>query len=332
MSSVFEKNKESEDTDCTFFDANGDGRQDLYVTSGGFEFSSSSTALLDRLYLNTGKGQLQKSQQLLPVSTRFESTSTVAAYDYDNDGDIDLFVGARIIPFSYGLPANGYLLNNDGKGNFQDVTKTIAPQLLKLGLITDAKWIDANNDKQPDLLIVGEWMSIKMFINEHGKLVDRSPDYGFDKTEGWYHTLDTGDFNKDGFVDFVVGNHGLNSRFKASETEPVSMYINDFDQNGSVEQILTRYDGGVSLPLVLKPDLVAQIPALKKKYLHFRDYKGKTMSDIFTKDQLKNTFVLNAYTFETAVWINNKNGTFSKHEAACASTVFSGLCTTGRRF
>ena len=309
---LFEKNKESEDTDCTFFDANGDGRQDLYVTSGGFEFSSNSTALLDRLYLNRGNGQLQKSEQPLPVSTRFESTSTVAANDYDKDGDNDLFVGTRHIPFLYGLPANGYLLNNDGKGNFQDVTKAIAPQLSKLGLITDAKWIDANNDTKPDLLIVGEWMSVKIFINENGKLVDRSIEYGFDKTDGWYHTLDTGDFNKDGFVDFVVGNHGLNSRFKASETEPVSMYINDFDQNGSVEQILTRYDRGVSLPLVLRADLVAQIPALKKKYLHFRDYKGKTISDIFTKDQLKNAFVLNAYTFETAVWMNNKNGTFSK--------------------
>ena len=131
---IFEKNKESEDTDCTFFDANGDGRQDLYVTSGGSEFSSSSTALLDRLYLNTGNGQVQKSEQLLPVSTRFESTSTVVARDYDNDGDIDLFVGARLIPFLYGLPANGYLLNNDGKGNFHDVTKNDRSTAIKTGI------------------------------------------------------------------------------------------------------------------------------------------------------------------------------------------------------
>jgi enediyne biosynthesis protein E4 len=113
-------------------------------------------------------------------------------------------------------------------------------------------------------------------------------------------------------VDFVVGNHGLNSRFKASPTEPVSMYINDFDKNGSVEHIVTRYDRGASLPLVLKPDLVAQIPSLKKKYLHFKDYKEKTISDIFGAEHLKNAFVLNAYAFETAIWINNKDGTFSK--------------------
>lgn len=309
---LFEMDKESEDTDCIFFDANGDDRQDLYVTSGGFEFSSSSIALLDRLYLNTGNGKLKKSGQLLPVSTRFESTSTVAHSDYDKDGDLDLFVGARLIPFLYGAPANGYLLNNDGKGNLTDVTKKIAPELLKLGLITDAKWIDANNDTNPDLLIVGEWMSLKMFINESGKFVDRSTEYGLRKTNGWYHAVETGDFNKDGFEDFVVGNHGLNSRFKASEIEPVSMYLNDFDHNGSIEQIITRYDRGVSYPLVLKQDLLMQIPSLKKKYLHFRDYKNKTIADVFTEDQLKNSKVLNAYSFETTLWLNNKNGTFSK--------------------
>jgi hypothetical protein len=192
------------------------------------------------------------------------------------------------------------------------VTKTVAPKLLKLGLITDSKWVDVNNDGREDLLVVGEWMSVKMFINENGKLVDRTSEYGLDKTNGWYHAIEIGDFNKDGFQDFVVGNHGLNSRFRASEAEPVSMYINDFDQNGYIEQIITRYNDGVSYPMVLKQDLVAQIPSLRKKYLHFRDYTGKTMTDIFTQDQLQNSAKLNAYTFETAVLINNKNGTFSK--------------------
>jgi hypothetical protein len=319
---VFEVNKESEDTDCIFFDANGDGRQDLYVTSGGFEFSSNSVALLDRLYLNTGKGKLEKSEQLLPISTRFESTSAVAASDYDKDGDLDLFVGGRLIPFLYGAPANGYLLSNDGKGNFTDVTKQAAPQLLKLGLITDSKWVDVNNDGYDDLLVVGEWMSMKMFINENGKLVDRTAEYGLDKSNGWYHAVEIGDFNNDGFQDFVVGNHGLNSRFRASEVEPVSMYVNDFDQNGYSEQIITRYDNGVSYPIVMKQDLVAQIPSLRKKYLHFRDYTGKTITDIFTEDQLRNSAVLNAYTFETAAWINNKDGTFSKRKLPVQAQFF----------
>lgn len=309
---IFEMDKSSEDTDCVFFDANGDGKLDLYVTSGGNEFSTSSVALLDRLYLNKGNGKLEKSQQLLPVSDKFESTSTVAARDYDQDGDLDLFVGVRLIPFLYGVPGNGYLLNNDGKGNFQDVTKNVAPQLLQSGLITDAKWVDVNNDAKTDLLVTGEWMPIKLFMNENDTLVERTKEYGLEKTNGWYNCIETGDFNNDGLEDFVVGNHGLNSRFKASDKEPISLYVNDFDQNGTVEQIITRFDHGASYPLVLRQDMVAQIPSLKKKYLHFREYKGKTITDIFTADQLKGAIVLNALTFETAVWINQGNGAFKK--------------------
>jgi hypothetical protein len=309
---LFAVDKESEDTDCTFFDSNGDGKPDLYVTSGGVEFSTSSPALLDRLYVNEGNGKLNKSSQLLPVTTSFESTSTVIAEDYDKDGDQDLFVGVRVIPSLYGVPGNGYILNNDGKGNFQNVTNKVAPQLLKLGMITDAKWADVNNDTFLDLVIVGEWMPIKIFINEGGKLTDRSAAFGLDKTNGWYNAVAVNDFNNDGFVDFVVANHGLNSRFKASEDEPVSLYLNDFDQNGSVEHVITRYDGGVSYPLVLRQDLVMQIPSLKKKYLHYRDYMGKTMSDIFGEEQLKSAFVLNTFTLETMVWINDGKGTFSR--------------------
>ena len=309
---IFEADKISEDTDCHFFDADGDGKEDLYVTSGGSEFSSSSSALLDRLYFNRGNGKLEKSQQPLPVATSFESTSTVAAHDYDNDGDIDLFVGARLIPFLYGVPGNGYLLSNDGKGNFQNVTSTIAPQLLELGMITDAKWMDVNNDSKTDLVVTGEWMPIKLFINENNNLVDRTKEYGLEKTNGWYNCIEAGDFNNDGLVDFVVGNHGLNSRFKATDQEPVSLYINDFDQNGTIDQILTRFDDGVSYPLVLKQDLVGQIPSLKKKYLHFNQYANKTITDIFDPTQLEHSIVLNAYTFETAVWINQKNGGFKK--------------------
>ncbi|WP_276374999.1 VCBS repeat-containing protein [Chryseolinea sp. H1M3-3] len=309
---VFEKDKESEDTDCIFFDADSNGSLDLYVTSGGVEFSRSSPALLDRLYLNDGSGKLKKINQPLPVSTNFESTGTVVSNDYDKDGDQDLFVGARLIPFAYGTPANGYILNNDGKGNFTNVTKTIAVQITKLGMITGAQWIDVNNDGFQDLVIVGEWMPIKIFVQENGKFVDRSSEYGFDKTEGWYNAIEAGDFNKDGYVDLVVGNHGINSRFKASRTEPVSMYINDFDQNGTVEHIITQYDKGKSYPMVLRQDMVTQIPSLKKKYLRYKDYKEKTMEEIFSADQRQGTTVLNAYSFQTAVWLNTGKSSFLK--------------------
>jgi hypothetical protein len=319
---LLETDRDSEDTDCQFFDANGDGRDDLYVTSGGSEFSTSSTALIDRLYLSQGNGQIKKSQQLLPIATSFESTSTIVANDFDLDGDLDLFVGARLIPSAYGLPASGYILRNDGKGNYSDVTKTVAPQLTDLGLITGAMWMDANNDSHADLLVVGEWMPIKLFINENGKLVDRSEEYGFHKTNGWYHSIAIGDFNKDGWMDVVVGNHGLNSRFKASEQEPVSLYINDFDANGSIEAITTRYDQGRPVPFVLKQDLVAQIPSLKKKFLHFKDYGNKTMEEIFTPAQLNGAVTLHAYNFHTTVWINTGKGSFTKRELPMEAQFF----------
>jgi hypothetical protein len=310
---VFERDKGSEDTGCAIFDANGDGKDDIYVTSGSTEFSSSSISLLDRLYFNVGNGQLNKSRQLLPVQNRLESSSAVAAYDYDQDGDQDLFVGARLVPDVYGVPANGYLLNNDGMGNFKDVTREVAPEMLPLGMTTAARWLDVNQDGFIDLLLVGEWMPIKLFVQEQGKFVDRSTAYGLDKTDGWYHALEIGDFNKDGLVDFVAGNHGLNSRFKATTTEPVTMYVNDFDQNGTVEHVTTHFVQGKSYPIVLRPDLIGQIPSLKKKYLHFRDYQGKGMEDIFTPEQLANALVLNAYALETAVWLNKGNGTFVRH-------------------
>jgi hypothetical protein len=307
---TFDNDKDSEDTSCAFFDANKDGRLDLYVTSGGSEFSTSSIALADRLYINDGINIFKKSPQILPVSLAFESTNTVAPCDYDQDGDVDLFVGVRLIPFLYGVPGNGYLLSNDGHGNFTNISLTHAPQLSKLGLITDATWADINKDGWQDLLIAGEWMPLKVFINENGKLTDKSSSLGFEKSNGWYQAIAVSDLNGDGWPDLAAGNHGLNSRFKASATKPVSMYINDFDQNGTVEHITTQYYKGVAYPLVLRHDLVSQIPSLKKKYLHFRDYKEQTITDIFTPQQMERALVLNAFTLETAVWINQRGEKF----------------------
>jgi hypothetical protein len=321
---VFAPDKGSEDVGCIFFDANNDGRPDIYVASGGVEFNSSSISLLDRLYLNTGTGagRLLKSKQLLPVEDRLESTKAVAAYDFDQDGDQDLFVGTRLTPDLYGLPGNGYLLRNDGMGNFNNVTSEVAPDLLRLGMTTAARWLDVNNDGSIDLLVVGDWMPIRLFIMEGGRFVDRSVEYGLGNTNGWYRALETGDFNGDGWIDFVVGNHGLNSRFKTSIDEPVTMYINDFDQNGTVEQITTQYESGKPYPVVLRTDLITQIPSLKKKYLHFKDYKEKAMWDIFAPEQLANSLVLNAHTFETVVWLNNGNGTFSRQSLPIEAQFF----------
>jgi hypothetical protein len=309
--SVFDADSTSEDTDCLFFDANKDGKQDLYVTSGGNEFSSSSAALLDRLYLNSASGRFVKSAQLLPAGGRFESSSTVEATDYDHDGDPDLFVGVRVIPAMYGVPASGYLLQNDGSGNFKNVTAEVAPALQNIGMIRDAKWVDIDKDSFADLVVVGEWMAITVFKNNHGEKLLKE-DAGLGKTNGWYNTVEAADLNNDGLIDLVVGNHGLNSRFKASEKEPLNLHINDFDQNGAIEHITTRYHEGRPLPLVLRQDLVTQIPFLKKKYLHFDHYKGQTIEDIFNPEQLKNTLTLSAFTLESAVWLNNGDKTFTK--------------------
>lgn len=308
---TFENDSASEDTDCVFFDADSDGRLDLYVTSGGNEFSSSSTALVDRLYFNRKNGIFEKGKALLPSHNRFESTSTVEPFDYDRDGDTDLFVGARVTPGLYGVPCNGYLLSNDGKGNFSDVTAEVAPDLRNLGMIRDAAWVDINNDAYSDLIVVGDWMAVQVFLNRNGKsLVKGAP--GFQNSDGWYNAIEAADFNKDGWVDLLIGNHGLNSRFKASVTEPLRLYVNDFDQNGSVEHITTRYYEGKSLPLVLRQDLVTQIPSLKKKYLHFENYKGQTIQDIFIPDQLEGAIELRAFNLETILLMNNGDGSFSK--------------------
>ncbi len=310
-SSIFGADKESEDTDCLFFDANGDGLQDLYVTSGSNEVPNISLSLADRLYLNKGNAEFVKSQQILPTSAKLESTSVVRATDYDQDGDVDLFVGVRITPGYYGEPKNGYLLLNDGEGIFQNVTVEFAPELSSIGMITDAVWSDVDNDGAKDLIVVGEWMPVQVFLNKNGQLTRALDASGLANASGWYHSIAAGDFNEDGLVDFVVGNHGLNSRFKASESEPVSMYINDFDRNGSREHITTRYESGKELPFIMRTDLVMQIPALKKKYLRFKNYVDQGIGDTFTEEQIANSIVLRANNLSSQLLINKGNGQFS---------------------
>ncbi|MCZ6694208.1 MAG: VCBS repeat-containing protein [Bacteroidetes bacterium] len=307
------RDKISEDTDCTFFDADNDGDLDLYVASGGTEFSSSSSALSDRLYINDGRGNFTKSPQALPTG-QFESSATVEAADFDGDGDIDLFVGVRAIPFRYGLPVNGYILENNGEGDFSNVTKQLAPGLLEVGLIKDAIWEDINKDNRPDLIVVGEWMPIKVFINisRQGQISfqDITESAGLGETNGWWNSIQSGDFDNDGDTDFIVGNHGLNSRFKASFKKPISIYINDYDRNGTIEQIITTFNGDTAYPLALRHDLVMQMPHLKKKYLKYESFKGQTINDIFPSEKLQNSVIHQAYNLETSMLINNGDGTF----------------------
>jgi len=309
--SSFEADRISEETDCAMFDADGDGDQDLYVACGSNEFPESSSALIDRLYLNDGKGHFVKSPQVLPAG-KYESTSCVRPADYDNDGVIELFVGIRLKPFLYGVPVNGYILENDGSGNFTDVSSRIAPELVNVGMIRDMTWSDVDGDKDKDMIVAGDWMPIRVFINENGMFSERKDAFGADKTQGWWNCLASGDFDADGDIDFIAGNHGLNSRFKATPDKPVTMYVNDFDLNGTVEQVICTYDGDKSYPLALKHDLTRQIPALERKYPKYEMYKDQQITDIFSPGQLKNAIRLDAFDLETALFINDGSGGYTR--------------------
>lgn len=306
--SVFEADKAAEDAGSAFFDADNDGDLDLYVCSGGSEFSSVSSALKDRLYINAGNGDFIKSLDGLPEIS--ESTSVVKVSDYDQDGDLDLFVGTRSKLFGYGMPVNGYVLNNNGKGIFQDVTKEIASELLKIGMITDAEWADIDDDGDDDLVVVGEYMSVNIFINSDG-LFKRNE---LPLLNGWWNKLKAVDLDSDGDIDFVLANHGLNSRFKAELNRPISTYVNDFDKNGTIEQIVCMFVGDKSYPLILRHDLLSQMPSLKKKYLKYESYKDQTINDFFSDDELNEAHRLDAYELRTGILLNDGIGNF-KFEA-----------------
>jgi hypothetical protein len=308
---VFEKDKVSEDTDALFFDADGDKDEDLYVCSGGNEFSPNSTALIDRLYLNDGRGNFSKSPQVLPTYI-FESTSCVRAADYDQDGDMDLFIGVRLKPFAYGYPCKGYVLQNNGKGIFSDVTEQVAPALKAAGMITDAQWLDYDKDGKTDLVVAGEYMPVKMYHNEGGKLKEVPGVAGLYKSNGWWNRLVVADINNDGYPDIVAGNHGLNSRFKASTQKPVQMYVSDFDGSGIIKQVVSCYNGDSAYPMSLRHDLVGVLPYLKNKYLKYERYKKQRVEDIFTKEQLDKAVKLEAYELNSCVFINNRKGGFER--------------------
>ncbi|MEP7279820.1 MAG: VCBS repeat-containing protein [Bacteroidota bacterium] len=309
--SLLEKDKGSEDTDCLFFDADGDGDQDLFVCSGGNEFSAKSTELISRLYINDGHGNFNKSPQLLPSATVFESASCVTASDFDGDGDQDLFVGVRLKPFMYGYPCKGYVLQNNGKGIFTDITAQVCPALETAGMITDAKWFDYDRDGKMDLVVTGEYMPVRIFHNENGQLRETTGAAGLSASNGWWNRLVVADINGDGYPDIVAGNHGLNSRFKCSVNKPVRMYVSDFDGNGNVEQVITCYNGDKAYPVALRHDLVGELPYLKKKYLKYENYKEQTIEDIFTPEQLENAVKLEAREMRSSVLLNNGKGGFS---------------------
>jgi hypothetical protein len=308
---ALENDRIAEDTDCAWFDADGDGDLDLYVASGGSEFPASSTALMDRLYRNDGQGGLERSNQvLISASSGFEPTGAVAAADYDGDGDVDLFVGARMRPFAFGVPVDGHLLINDGRGRFAEATDSLASGLRELGLITDAQWADTDGDADLDLLVAGEWMPLTLFENRDGALINRTADVGLDATSGWWNAVRLADLDRDGDMDLVGANHGLNSRFHATPEEPVQMWVNDFDRNGTVEQVTARFENGKVYPMALRHDLVGQIRTLEEKYPTYESYAQATVRDIFSEEQLDQATHHRATQLQSVVGWNDGSGRF----------------------
>jgi hypothetical protein len=311
QSAALEKDKKYEDTGALIFDADGDGDQDLYVVSGGNEFDASAAEYQDRLYINTGKGNLVRDEKALPEM--HTSGSCVTAGDYDGDGDQDLFVGGRILPGSYPLAPRSYILQNNN-GKFNDVTEAVCPELMHPGLVCAALWTDFNGDKKPDLIVTGQWMKISVFRNNNGKLVPSTSGSGLDSSDGWWNCLSAGDFDHDGDIDYIAGNLGLNSRIKAKPGEPACVYASDFDNNGSLDAIMCYYIQGKSYPIHSRDMLIDQMRPLRRKFLRYQTYATATIYDIFPKEQVDTATLLFSRTFSSSYIENLGNGNFKIRE------------------
>ncbi len=303
--SVFEQDQLKEDIATLFFDADKDGDLDLYVGSGGNEFYHKNENLKDRLYFNDGLGNYTKKEIALP--SFFNQTAVVIAADFDRDNDLDLFVGSRSIPVNYGLPPASYLLENDGKGNFTDITEKAAPELKKAGMIKDAIWTDYDQDKDLDLMLVGEWMPITIFENVKGQLkIENSiPMLSGEKFTGFWSSIAAGDFDKDGDEDYIIGNWGLNSNLKATEKEPISLYIKDFDENLSRDAILTYYQQGKEYTFYGLDELTGQLVYLKKSYREYKSFAEHTFREVFPNERLKGAMRQQVNTLESVLMKNN---------------------------
>jgi len=302
----WDRHRALEDLDAVFFDFDNDGDQDLYVVSGGNEFSPNSSTYLDRLYANDGLGVFSFKRELLP--NIFKSGSVVKPYDYDNDGDLDLFIGSRMVPWNYPEPASSYLLvNEDGKFiKHKDKNESFKD----LGLVTDAVWSDYDNDGDKDLFVVGEWMPLTLIKNENGVLVKQKLKNECDEVYGWWYSIEASDLNKDGREDLVLGNLGENYKYKASKEEPFEVFYDDFDENGTKDIVLAYYNYGIQFPLRGFSCSSEQIPELKSKIKQYDLFASLDVKNVYGEVNLENSLRLHANSFKSTVLLNNK-GTFN---------------------
>jgi len=302
-----ENEKYEEDTGVLFFDYDEDGDQDLYIVSGSNEFYEGSEYYQDRLYTNDGKGNFTIDKEALP--RMLTSGSCVRASDFDQDGDLDLFIGGRLTPLKYPLPPNSYLLENDN-GKFTDATNKLAPSLRKVGMVTDALWTDYDSDGDMDLIVVGEFMAIQFFENQNGKLVNSSQKTGLTHSSGWWNSINGGDFDNDGDMDYILGNIGLNTKYRVSPNEPLTVYAMDYDKNGSIDPIMSSFKNGSEYPVHSRDDLIKQIPQMKKKFPDYASYAKATMTDVLSQQQKSSSYISKAFLFNSVYLQNNGNGKF----------------------
>ena len=312
-----EKLGKTENMGILLFDANNDGFNDLYFANGSSEFLPNSESFRDWLMINDGKGGFQYDSTAIP--SWLGSKSCVKATDMDNDGDLDLFVGERIIPGSYPQPASGSIYRNDsknGKAVFTDVTELVAPSLKNMGMICDAIWSDFNNDGWVDLIIAGEWMPLVFMQNTHGKLKKINAGPSVDHATGWWNSITAADVDNDGDVDYIAGNLGTNSFYRADTLHPVSIYAKDFDNNGKTDAIPFLFLPGTNgrleeYPAHNRDDIMEQLPGLKKRFLTYREFAGARLQDIFTGKELKGALVLKSNTFQSCLIENMGNNRFT---------------------
>ncbi|MGY3053425.1 hypothetical protein ACVWYG_001625 [Pedobacter sp. UYEF25] len=307
----FMADKKSQDADAVFFDANGDGHTDLYVVSGGYaNFKDADPLFQDRLYLNDGKGNLIKANGALPAMLISKSCARVG--DFNGDGSPDLFVGGRNAGSRYPEAPKSFILINDGKGHFTDQIKKIAPQLEYIGMVTDAAAIDMNGDRKHDLVVVGDWLPVSVFINHRGTLKNETDQY-FDKQyTGWWNSLKVDDFNGDGKPDLIVGNLGLNSQCKVSDTQPAELYYKDFDDNGSIDPILCFYVMGKSYPYLTRDELLDQLSVMRGRFYDYKSYADAGINEVFTNEERNGAKLLKTNYLATAYFESTVNGKFKE--------------------
>lgn len=297
-----------EDMGSLLFDADDDGDLDLYVVSGGSSHLGNAEEYQDRLYINIGNGKFFHDKNALPQIN--SSGSCVVAADYDYDGDLDLFVGGRVVPGSYPMAANSYLLENN-RGKFENVTERMCPALSEAGMVTSALWTDFNTDGFIDLIVVGEWMPIRFFRSSGRELIEVTDQTGIKNSNGWWNSINGADFDQDGDIDYIVGNLGLNSRLKASGTEPVEVYASDFDKNGRIDPVMSHYILGQKYVMHPRDLMITQMSAMRSRFKTYQSYATASFEKTLSQQEVAEAYIVKSERFESSYLENLGNGEFA---------------------